>query len=155
MSSDRPILDQFNLVVADMEATVAFYRRLGVDIPETEPDWQGQHRTANLAEGLDLDFDSVEFAKQWDRGWPDRPGMGVLGFKVSSRERVDDIYNDLTGAGYLGQQAPYDAFWGARYAVVEDPDGNAVGIMSPVDPKRRAATPAPSRGNGALQTGLP
>ena len=39
---------------------------------------------------------------------------------------------------YQGQQSPYDAFWGARYAVIEDPDGNAVGIMSPVDPDRRS-----------------
>jgi hypothetical protein len=33
---------------------------------------------------------------------------------------------------------PYDAFWGARYAIVEDAGGNAVGIMSPVDPARRS-----------------
>jgi hypothetical protein len=66
--------------------------------------------------------------------------MGVLGFKVESRERVDEIYADLTAAGYRGQQPPYDAFWGARYAVIEDPDGNAVGIMSPVDPDRRSPT---------------
>jgi uncharacterized glyoxalase superfamily protein PhnB len=64
--------------------------------------------------------------------------MGVLGFKVDSRERVDEIYADLVAAGYRRQQPPYDAFWGARYAVIEDPDGNAVGIMSPVDPDRRS-----------------
>jgi uncharacterized glyoxalase superfamily protein PhnB len=64
--------------------------------------------------------------------------MGVLGFKVGSRERVDEIYADLVAAGYRGQQSPYDAFWGARYAVIEDPDGNAVGVMSPVDPDRRS-----------------
>jgi uncharacterized glyoxalase superfamily protein PhnB len=62
----------------------------------------------------------------------------VLGFKVGSRERVDEIYADLVAAGYRGQQSPYDAFWGARYAVIEDPDGNAVGVMSPVDPDRRS-----------------
>ena len=66
--------------------------------------------------------------------------MGVLGFKVGSRERVDEIYADLVAAGYRGQQPPYDAFWGARYAVIEDPDGNAVGIVSPVDPGRRSQT---------------
>lgn len=27
---------------------------------------------------------------------------------------------------------------GARYAIVEDPDGNYVGVMSPSDPARRA-----------------
>ena len=33
---------------------------------------------------------------------------------------------------------PIDAFWGARYAVVNDPDGNHVGIMSPSDEEHRS-----------------
>jgi catechol 2,3-dioxygenase-like lactoylglutathione lyase family enzyme len=131
-----PVPDQFNLVVSDMERTVAFYRRLGLDIPDTEPSWQAHHRNAKLKGGIDLDFDSTEFARHWSRGW--KAGMGVLGFKVESRGRVDEIYAELTAAGYPGQQEPYDAFWGARYAVIEDPDGNAVGVMSPIDPGMRS-----------------
>jgi catechol 2,3-dioxygenase-like lactoylglutathione lyase family enzyme len=131
----RPVPDQFNLVVSDMEATVAFYRRLGLTIPDTDPDFQSHHRSAQGDGGIVLDIDSVEFARHWDKGW--RGGMGVLGFKVDSRERVDEIYAGMTNAGHVGQQAPCDTFWGARYAVVEDPDGNAVGIMSPIDPERR------------------
>jgi catechol 2,3-dioxygenase-like lactoylglutathione lyase family enzyme len=134
--SDGPIPDQFNLVVSDMEATVAFYRRLGVTIADTDPPFESHHRSAQLPGGIDLDFDSVEFARHWDKGWSG--GAGVLGFKVESRERVDEIYADLTASGYRGQQEPYDAFWGSRYAVVEDPDANAVGIMSPADPERRS-----------------
>ncbi len=145
MSDERPVLNQFNLVVRDMAATVAFYRRLGLSIKEGPPDWANHHRTAEMPEGIDLDFDSGEFARQWDSGWPgsNSAGMGVLGFRVSSREAVDLIYDDLTGAGYRGQQPPYDAFWGARYAIVEDPDGNAVGIMSPIDAGRRSAARPP------------
>jgi len=130
-----PQIDQVNLVVADMEASVAFYRRIGLAIPDTESAWQGHHRSANGA-GLDLDLDSEEFARHWNKGWAG--GRAVIGFKVESRERVDEIHTELTGAGYRSQQEPYDAFWGARYAVVEDPDGNPVGIMSPVDPSRRS-----------------
>jgi len=51
---------------------------------------------------------------------------------------------ELTAAGYRGQQRPYDAFFGARYAVVEDPDGNPVGLMSPVEPARRSSPPTPA-----------
>ena len=58
-------------------------------------------------------------------------------FRVATRDEVDEVYNDLIGAGHKGQQAPYDAFWGARFAVIEDPDGNAVGVMSPSDPGLR------------------
>jgi catechol 2,3-dioxygenase-like lactoylglutathione lyase family enzyme len=134
--NDSPIFDQLNLVVSDMDATVEFYRRLGLDIPDTDPAFQPHHRSARLPGGVDLDFDSTEFATHWDIGW--RAGRAVIGFRVSSRDRVDSIYSDLTARGYLGQQPPYDAFWGARFAIVEDPDGNPVGIMSPADPNRRA-----------------
>lgn len=131
-----PVPDQFNLVVSNMEATVAFYRRLGLTIPDTDPAFQAHHRSAQAEGGIDLDFDSTAFARHWDKGW--RGGMGALGFKVDSREAVDQIYADLTAAGYRGQQSPFDAFWGARYAIVEDPDGNPVGIMSPIEPERRS-----------------
>jgi catechol 2,3-dioxygenase-like lactoylglutathione lyase family enzyme len=133
---DSPLLDQLNLVVSDMQATVTFYRRLGLDIPDTEPAFQVHHRSARLPGGLDLDFDSAEFARHWDAGW--QSGRAVIGFKVSNRERVDSLYSELTAFGYVGQQPPYDAFWGARYAIVEDPDGHPVGLMSPVDPERRS-----------------
>ena len=132
----RPAPNQYSLVVSDMEASVAFYRRLGLDIPDVDLRWQNHHRSARLTSAVQFDFDSAEFARYWDKGWSE--GRGVIGFKVESRERVDEIYSDLVQTGYRGQQPPYDAFWGARYAVVEDPDGNAVGLMSPEDPERRA-----------------
>lgn len=142
MARGSPVLSQLNLVVRDMDAAVAFYRRLGLTIRETAPEWREHHRSAVMPDSLDLDLDSAEFATRWNRGWPAHgpPGMGVIGFSVSSRQAVDELYAELTGAGHAGQQPPYDAFWGARYAVVADPDGRAVGLMSPVDPDR--VTPA-------------
>jgi uncharacterized glyoxalase superfamily protein PhnB len=38
-----------------------------------------------------------------------------------------------------GLQPPFDAPWGERFAIVEDPDGNPVAIASPVDPSMRGA----------------
>jgi catechol 2,3-dioxygenase-like lactoylglutathione lyase family enzyme len=143
--SPKPVLDQVNMVVRDMDAAVAFYRRLGLDIPDYTPEWDAHHRSADVGAGLDFDLDSVVFTRQWDEGWGGRKnGAGsVVVFKVEAREDVDEIYDDLVGAGYKGQQAPYDAFWGARFAVIEDPDGNAVGIMSPSDPGLRSASNPP------------
>ncbi len=140
---ERPVLDQLNLVVRDMEATLAFYELLGVEIAPTAPPWDRHHRNAQTREGIDLDFDSTTFATQWDEGWRAGTNGAVVGFRVGSRDAVDRIYERLTGAGYAAEQAPYDAFWGARYAIVQDPDGNAVGIMSPIDPARRSAPPSP------------
>jgi catechol 2,3-dioxygenase-like lactoylglutathione lyase family enzyme len=144
VSDDAPVPAQLNLVVRDMDATVDFYRRLGLTIADTDPAWQQHHRNATTPEGFDLDFDSEAFAQMWNGGWVGRPGgMGVLGFRMPTRASVDERYAELTAAGYTGQQPPYDTFWGSRFAVVEDPDGNAVGLMSEPDPARRSETPAP------------
>ena len=62
---------------------------------------------------------------------------------VPTREAVDEVYGRVVSTGYRSQKECTDAFWGARYAIVEDPDGNAVGIMSPIDPTRRRPPPAP------------
>jgi uncharacterized glyoxalase superfamily protein PhnB len=45
---------------------------------------------------------------------------------------VDALHQKLTGAGYASRKAPWDAFWGQRYATVEDPDGNPVDLFCPL-----------------------
>jgi uncharacterized glyoxalase superfamily protein PhnB len=144
MTNERaPVLNQINLVVRDMDAMVEFYRRLGVEVQEMGDAWDHHHRAVTMPAGLDLDLDSRKFAAVWNRGWPtDRAGT-VIGFQLADRDLVDEAYADLTDAGYAAQQPPYDAFWGSRFAIVEDPDGNSVGLMSPMDPARRSAPPEP------------
>ena len=80
---------------------------------------------------------------KWNEGWPPGRTGPVFGFQVASSQAVDDLYLELTSAGYDGQQPPWDGFMGARYAVVADPDGNAVGLMGPIDPARRRMPPDP------------
>ena len=67
---ERPIFDGINLVVRDMDAAVAFYRRLGIEVPDGMQEWDPHHRNADAGSGTDFDFDSVAFAHQWDAGWP-------------------------------------------------------------------------------------
>ena len=144
MTTRKPaVLDQINIVVSDMAAAVDFYSVLGIEIPDTLPEWQAHHRTAELGGEVDLDLDSTAFTPDWNAGWPAGQSGVIVGFRVATREDVDDLYEELTGAGHVGQQPPYDAFWGARDAIVEDPSGNAVGLMSPVDPARRTRPSQP------------
>ncbi|HVM41540.1 MAG TPA: VOC family protein [Acidimicrobiia bacterium] len=137
-------LDQVNLVVRDTDASASFYERLGVRFETAGPAaWRPHHRNGTVDEGAHVDLDSPAFASVWAGGWPDEPGT-VLVFRTDTREEVDDLYAELTAAGHPGRRPPWDAFWGARFALVSDPDGNAVGIMSPVDGAHRSAPPDPS-----------
>lgn len=120
MNQARPIFNQLNIVSGNLAASIAFYRRLGIEIPD-ESVWKTQtgihHVSANnttRADVLDLDLDSTAFAQVWNSGWSGRGdlrGRVVVGFQVPSRDAVDDIYADLTGAGHPGLQTPCDAFW--------------------------------------------
>ena len=80
MTDDGPVIDQLNIVVTDMKASVAFYRRLGVTIPEGDAPWSAHHVNAVMPGGLAFDLDSVEFAREWDSGWPGSAGV-VVGFR--------------------------------------------------------------------------
>lgn len=141
MSDERPILDQVNLVSGDLPGSVEFYRLLGVEIPDTRPGWNEHHRSADFGADrvVDLDIDSASFAVSW--GAADFPRGPQLSFRVETRDAVDALYAKLTGAGHRGLREPYDAFWGVRYAIVEDPGGNAVGVMSEPSDEHRSSPP--------------
>ena len=146
----KPTLDQINLVCGDPDASIAFYRRLGVEIPDAAI-WRtstGAHHISagdrSAEQAIDFDLDSTAFAQCWNSGWKgqtDLRGRIVVGFSVPTRAAVDDVFRDMIGAGYHGLQEPHDAFWGARYAILEDPDGIAVGVMSPISPDRKSPPP--------------
>ncbi len=132
-----------NLVVDDMDASLDFYRRLGVVDDETA---SGGHVQLRMPGGFSLELDTPDMARLWHAGWRADPASGnaVIGFALPSRQAVDERYAELTGAGYLGRQPPFDAFWGARYAIVADPDGNDIGLMSPMEESRRTWPPEES-----------
>jgi uncharacterized glyoxalase superfamily protein PhnB len=141
-------LGQINIIVGDMRKSLAFYRLLGLSIAEIPlAEWAPHHASGVTSNGVRVEFDSIAFAKQWNPGL-DEAKLGsatIPFFHVPGREDVDRVHAAVTKAGCRSQKAPEDAFWGARYAIVEDPDGNAVGIMSPIDESMRRPPPPPPR----------
>jgi uncharacterized glyoxalase superfamily protein PhnB len=145
VSNGQPDLHMLNLVVGDMAASLEFYRRLGVAVPAGDQAG-GPHVELRMPGGFSMELDTAESARIWHAGWRADPASVnvVIGFALPTREAVDDRYAELTSAGYAGRQPPFDAFWGARYAIVADPDGNDVGLMSPIDESRRTWPPQES-----------
>jgi catechol 2,3-dioxygenase-like lactoylglutathione lyase family enzyme len=121
------------LVVSDMARSLAFYRRLNLDIPtdaDNEP-----HVEVTLPGSLRLLWDTVDTIRSFDPDWkaPHGGNRMSLGFACDSPVEVDTTYAELVDAGYHGHKEPWDAFWGMRYAVLHDPDGNAVDLFAPLD----------------------
>lgn len=136
-----PALSQINVIVKDMKATLEFYRRLGLSI---DADGSEFHVEVVFPNGTSIEFDTVESVSSWDSGWNGSLGSGVvIGLALDSPVAVDTVYREVTATGAKGRQPPYDAFWGSRYAIVEDPDGNGVGLMGPMDAARKYWPPRP------------
>jgi hypothetical protein len=116
VSESVPDLHMLNLVVADMAASLAFYRRLGIAGPEGQdtaaahvqlrmPGASASSSTPRNRRGSGTpDGAPTPRARAWSSGSPCR-----------AREAVDERYAELTSAGYARRQPPFDAFWGARW----------------------------------------
>jgi catechol 2,3-dioxygenase-like lactoylglutathione lyase family enzyme len=128
--SPRPAV--LSIITADMAAALGFYRQLGLDIPagsDGEP-----HVEAALPNGFRLAWDTVEAMHAYEPDWtaPQGDHRMALAFQCDDPAEVDKVYADLTAAGHHGHKEPWDAFWGQRYAVVHDPDGNPVDLFAPL-----------------------
>ena len=140
MANERPSFEGMHFFVRDMPAALAFWSVLGFEPSRGTAEFAH----IDLPNGQSLEFGTYELTKGYDRGWREPTGTGTnaLQFRLPSRPAVDDLYARVTAAGYAGHLAPFDAFWGARYAEVCDPDGNIIGFHSPSDAPR---TPPPGQ----------
>lgn len=124
----QPVIDAIGIVASDVAASVAFYRRLGLDFPASEPD---EHVEAAIGTtGVRVMIDSEEMIKSLDPDHEGNPNGRVgLAARLGSAADVDTLYAELAADGY-GRTEPYDAPWGQRYAQVADPDGQAVDLYA-------------------------
>jgi uncharacterized glyoxalase superfamily protein PhnB len=124
-----PKFEVVGLVVAEMAASLAFYRRLGVDFPEGSES-EGHVEATNT--DIRLALDTVEVIRSFDAEWSPPAGghQMSLAFRCDSPADVDRVYSDLIASGVEGHKEPWDAFWGQRYAEVKDPDGNIVDLFA-------------------------
>jgi uncharacterized glyoxalase superfamily protein PhnB len=117
------------IVVRDMAAALRFYRLLGLEIPtgvDGEP-----HVEVTTPNGYRIAWDALEMIKGIEPGWVEPVGHRMaLAFKCDSPAEVDAFYQRIVAAGFQSHKEPWDAFWGQRYAVVVDPDGNHVDLFA-------------------------
>jgi len=128
-----PRLDAIGIVVSDMSQAFEFYRKLGLDFPQDSVD--DDHAEAVGPGGLRIMLDT-EASVQSFSDWEPPTGGGhriALAFLCDSPGDVDRVYQELTAWGATGHTPPFDAFWGQRYAMIYDPDGNAVDLFAPLE----------------------
>mgnify|MGYP001016840174 CR=1 FL=1 len=123
--------DMVGITAHDMAKALAFYRLLGLEIPEGK---EGEPYVEVITpNGYRISWNTVAMMQQIDPSWVEPVGhrMG-LAFKCDSPAEVDAVFAKLVAAGHPAHKEPWDAFWGQRYAQVVDPDGNLVDLFAPL-----------------------
>lgn len=123
-------LNAIGIVCSDVAASLRFYRTLGVDFPEFDPGTG--HYAAQLGGGVRLMLDSEAVRASFNDNYTapslnDRVSFAV---ECDTPAGVDAALIDLATAGHPVIREPFDAFWGQRYATIEDPDGNHVDLYA-------------------------
>lgn len=139
MTPPRARFGGIDVVTKNMTRSVEFYRHMGIDIPDDKiwsDDNGPQHVDLKLDGDIGFDIDTESMTIGYSPKWAEAAAAGqnaMLSFRVDSRQDVDALHDHMVGLGHPSHLAPWDAFWGARFAIIVDPDGNHVSIMSPLD----------------------
>lgn len=124
-----PELNAIGIVASDTARSIAFYRLLGVDFPESG---EG-HIEATLPSGVRFMLDSEEVVKSFRPDWTRETGNQLsLAFQCASPAEVDEIHARATAEGFDAEMEPWDAVWGQRYAQLRDPDGVPIDLYAPL-----------------------
>ena len=128
----RGNLNAVGIVVGDLKRAVNFYRTLGVPFEPGVEDSEQGHAEAKLEGGFHLMVDTEATMREFDPAWQRGSGSpaATLAFGCASPEEVDQLYAQALKAGGREHKAPWDAFWGMRYAQLRDPDGNAIDLYA-------------------------
>ncbi|MET9023395.1 VOC family protein [Actinopolymorpha sp. NPDC004070] len=120
-----------NVYTSDIEAAIGFYRDL-LEFEETfrtPTEGTPEHVELRLG-GFTIGLGTVEAAKRV-HGVDAEPGRPAMVVVIWARD-ADEAFAKLVAAGVPAVQPPHDAGNGNRNALLRDPDGNLVEIVSKV-----------------------
>lgn len=122
-------IDAVGVASSNMAKTVDFYKLLGFQFPEFKSD-EDHLEPAPGEGGVRLMIDSEKMLKDI-LGHAPKPGNhSAFAIKYDSPAEVDEAAAKVHAAGHKVVTEPWDAFWGQRYAIVEDPDGYKVDLFA-------------------------
>jgi catechol 2,3-dioxygenase-like lactoylglutathione lyase family enzyme len=125
-----PTFSAIGLVVSDMDRSLPFYRALSFEVPDGAED--APHVEIPLPGGLRLMLDTEDTIRSFNPSWTAPKGSSRAGLALECADpaEVDATYQRMVDAGFDCHLAPWDAFWGQRYACLLDPDGNGVDLFA-------------------------
>lgn len=122
-------IDAVGVSSTDLRKTAAFYGLLGFQFPEFGDDEEHlEPLTPDGSARLMIDKASL---LEGILGQAPQPGNhSSFAIQYDTPGEVDAVAAVVRAAGHAVPKEPWDAPWGQRYAIVEDPDGYKVDLYA-------------------------
>mgnify|MGYP000716393442 CR=1 FL=1 len=112
-----------------LKRTLAFYKILRFEFPDLKE--KDQHiESINNKSSTKLMIDKVELVKEIMGENPKPGNHSSFAVQYDSPHEIDEVVNRLRKENFKVVKEPWDAFWGQRYAIVEDPDGYKIDLYA-------------------------
>ncbi|HRN69672.1 MAG TPA: VOC family protein [Candidatus Woesebacteria bacterium] len=121
-------LNAVAVTAKNLKKTVKFYSLLGFQFSEFTEDEQHVETIANG--DAKLMVDSTTMIKDILGEEPKPGNHSSFAVQYDSPEEVNEVARKIKEAGFTLVKEPWNAFWGQRYCVVQDPDGYMVDLYA-------------------------
>ncbi len=126
-----PTIAAVSVTSTDMRRSIAFYSALGFDFSAADPD-QDHVEPASAPGDMRLMIDSASLIASITGVAPVPASHSAFALLCDSPAGVDAAAEAVSAAGFDVAKAPWDAFWGQRYAILRDPEGYLVDLFAPL-----------------------
>jgi catechol 2,3-dioxygenase-like lactoylglutathione lyase family enzyme len=123
-------LNAVGVASSNITKTLEFYKLLGFEFGEPMDDHYESLATSSSAK---LMIDGKETIKDIIGEDPKPGNHSQFAIQYNSPQEVNNAASQIQQAGFVVTKEPWDAFWGQRYAVVEDPDGYKVDLYAELE----------------------
>ena len=124
-------IDAVGVTSSNLQKTVNFYKLLGFEFAEFKTD--EDHLEPVISPGSARLMIDTKAMIRGILGEEPKPGNhSTFAIAYDSPAEVDTVAAGVKQAGYNIVTEPWDAFWGQRYAIVQDPDGYKVDLFAPL-----------------------
>ncbi|WP_314061719.1 VOC family protein [uncultured Vagococcus sp.] len=120
-------LDMVGIVVSDMAKAIEFYEVLGFKVI-------GDPKQAYVEltnQGVRISLNTRDMIAGIYGFVPESQGDKIeLAFLCETPAEVNEVTAAIKLAGYEVFKEPWDAFWGQRYVIIKDLDGNLLSLFA-------------------------
>lgn len=122
-------LNAIGVTTSNLTKTVQFYSLLGFNFPEFKED-EDHLEPETQHGGARLMIDSKKLITEIMGEEPRPSNHSAFAVEYDSPDEVNTVAQHIEKSGFKIVKEPWDAFWGQRYCIVEDPDGYKVDLYA-------------------------